>query len=83
VWAVQGEDYLVQALFSDGSPMVSLWNIELCEAQTELEWQNDEVGRLGVVNVVTVRPGERKETDGDAQEQGDRQPGARRDAGDD
>jgi hypothetical protein len=83
VWDVRGEDYLVQALFSDGSPRVSLWNIGLCEAQTKLEWQDDEVGRVGLVMRTPVRMEEGKETDGDTQEQGNRQPGARGDAGDD
>lgn len=46
VWAVEDGDYLVQALFSDGKPMVARWRIEWCEAITELEWQNDEVGRI-------------------------------------
>lgn len=47
VWAVEGDDYLVQALFSDGSPAASYWNIEQCERVTELEWQDSVIGRVG------------------------------------
>lgn len=49
-WRVQdvvGDDYLVQALFSDGGPMYAYWDIVQCEAVTELEWQDDEIGRIG------------------------------------
>lgn len=46
VWGIQGSDYLLGALFSDGSPMTSLWNVGACEAATELEWQDDETGRI-------------------------------------
>lgn len=43
---IEGDNYFVQALFSDGSPMFAYWNIVWCEAATELERQDDEVGRI-------------------------------------
>lgn len=46
VLGVEGDDYSVQALFSDNSPMHAYWNIAWCEAATELEWQSDELGRI-------------------------------------
>lgn len=48
VEAVEGDDYYVQALFSDGGPMHAHWNIEWCEEVTELEWQDDEIGRINI-----------------------------------
>lgn len=47
VWAVEENDYLVQALFSDSNPMVARWDTALCEEATELERQDDEIGRIG------------------------------------
>lgn len=46
VLAVEGGDYYVRALFSDGGPQYAHWNTAWCEAATELEWQDDTVGRI-------------------------------------
>lgn len=47
VLGVEGNDYYVRALFSDGAPMYAHWNTEWCDAVTELEWQDDALGRIG------------------------------------
>lgn len=43
---VEGSDYYVRALFSDGSPGYAYWDTDLCDAATELEWQDNETGRI-------------------------------------
>jgi hypothetical protein len=76
VWGVEDGDYIVQALFSDGSPMTARWPVEWCEAATELEWQDDEVGRIGKDGVCVSSPPKgrrsRKEREGDALQAADR-----------
>ncbi len=54
VLGVEGGDYFVLALFSDHGPRTSLWNTAWCDAATELEWQDDAVGRIGQNGIAGV-----------------------------
>jgi hypothetical protein len=56
VLGVEEDDYFVCALFSDGSPTQAYWNIVWCEAVTELEWQDDVIGRIDRDGMCTTWP---------------------------
>lgn len=46
VLGVEGDDYYVLALFSGNTARTALWNTQLCDTATELEWQDEVTGRI-------------------------------------
>lgn len=74
VLGVEGDDYYVQALFSDGGPRHAYWNIAWCEAATELEWQDDAVGRIDMDGVCQPWPSKWKAKERSESEPPDRPP---------
>jgi hypothetical protein len=62
VLGVRRGDYFVYALFHDDSPRYAYWNIAWCDEVTELEWQDDAIGRIDERGQCTVLPSRRKAT---------------------